>query len=56
MEFVYVYIICGFVCAVWSFCWSYPDVKVPISAYFWIIIVWPYQLYLQWRYKNDQKK
>ena len=27
--------------------------KAPIRAYVLIIIIWPYQLYLQWKYEND---
>jgi len=53
IDIIFIYLFIGIFAAVYSFIWSYPDSKAPIRAYVLIIIIWPYQLYLQWKYEND---
>lgn len=53
IDIIFIYLFIGIFVALYSLFWSYPDAKAPIRAYILIVIIWPYQIYLQWRYKND---
>ncbi|UOF77799.1 hypothetical protein [Caudoviricetes sp.] len=35
----------------WCMAWAYGDARVPLSSFIIIVLIWPYQLYLQRRNK-----
>jgi hypothetical protein len=46
IEIILGYLFVGVAFSIWCYAWSY-EAKIPLRAYFNIIIIWPYQLYLQ---------
>jgi hypothetical protein len=46
IEIILGYLLIGVAFSIWCYAWSY-KANIPLGAYFNIIIIWPYQLYLQ---------
>ena len=46
------YLMIGFVFTAWTFAWGVGDYKGPMSAFLIMPLIWPYQLYLQLKYKG----
>lgn len=52
MTVIAVYLLVGLVFTVWTFAWVVGDYKGPMSAFVIMPLIWPYQLYLQLKYKG----
>lgn len=51
-NIIQAYILCGVILSINCYQKTHKQITAPLYAYLIIILIWPYQLYLQNRYKK----